>query len=337
MMSQELNLEEGITRRFSRAVSRNFQRGTKSTIEIKGVGSIRELPQSCYHLLAEGLLYAKKTLDPRKPIGFWVSLISCVIAVSVDPLFFYVPVLDTRVKCLGFDRKLRISAIVLYAFFGFFYMTYVNFLLPTSLIKNKAKPYLLRFSIIDFLVLFPIPLVLLTLVIEITKMRVEIFLFPISVFLFQYLLRVIRVSVLFTEAIKTSGILAEAKWTKAAFNLLLYLQGGHVFGGLWYFFAIEREVVYWKAACRPDTGYVNGSVSFYCDDRFLYNEFQNVSCTTPDSTVFDFGIFDDALQSGIVERKFFLTKLFYCLRWGVQTLRFVFYNKQQHLLFLRLM
>lgn len=36
-----------------------------------------------------------------------------------------------------------------------------------------------------------------------------------------------------------------------------------MFGGLWYFFAVEREVVYWKAACGLDTGYVNGSVSFY--------------------------------------------------------------------------
>ncbi|KAJ0006032.1 hypothetical protein Pint_17675 [Pistacia integerrima] len=72
--------------------------------------------------MAEGLLYAKKTLDPRKPTGFWIFLISCVIAISADPLFFYVPVIDSQAKCLGFDRKLRISAIVLYAFFGFLYI-----------------------------------------------------------------------------------------------------------------------------------------------------------------------------------------------------------------------
>lgn len=161
--SQELNLEEGITRQFSRAVSRNFERGTKSTIEIEGIRSIRELPRSCYHIMAESLLYAKKTLDPHKPIGFWFFLISYVIAISVDPLFFYVPVINSRARCLEFDKKLRRSAVVLYAFFCFIYMTYVNFLLPTSLTKNKAKPYLLPFSIIDFVVLFPIPLVRQTL------------------------------------------------------------------------------------------------------------------------------------------------------------------------------
>lgn len=43
---------------------------------------------------------------------------------------------------------------------------------------------------------------------------------------------------------------------------------------------------------------------------------------TANTTLFDFGIFLDALQSGVVETKDFPQKFFYCFWWGLQNLRY---------------
>ncbi|KAJ0092754.1 hypothetical protein Patl1_25785 [Pistacia atlantica] len=67
-----------------------------------------------------------------------------------------------------------------------------------------------------------------------------------SVF-FQYVPRVIRIYPLFMKATRISDVFDEAIWAKAAFNLLLYMLAGHVFGALWYFFC-HRDRSSWKNA-----------------------------------------------------------------------------------------
>lgn len=39
--------------------------------------------------------------------------VSCVIAVAMDPLFFYVPVINEKNKCIELDKKLRTISLVL--------------------------------------------------------------------------------------------------------------------------------------------------------------------------------------------------------------------------------
>ena len=41
--------------------------------------------------------------------------VSCVIAVSLDPSFFYIPVIDEDKKCIGLDKKLRSISLILRA------------------------------------------------------------------------------------------------------------------------------------------------------------------------------------------------------------------------------
>lgn len=96
-----------------------------------------------------------------------------------------------------------------------------------------------------------------------------------------------------------------------------------VFGALWYFFAIVREVACWKSACINHTGCSHAS--FYCHDTAGNNTFVKDFCPTkPQNTsIFDFGIFQDALQSGIVEVTDFPQKFAHCFLWGLQNLRFV--------------
>lgn len=58
----------------------------------------------------------KEILDPWGPyVPMWSTIFAMlsVIAVTTDPLFLYVPVLDEKNKCIGMDRQLKIIALVL--------------------------------------------------------------------------------------------------------------------------------------------------------------------------------------------------------------------------------
>ncbi|KAF8393809.1 hypothetical protein HHK36_020007 [Tetracentron sinense] len=76
----------------------------------------------------------------------------------------------------------------------------------------------------------------------------------------------------------------------------------------------------WQKACGDHPG---------CDSRLLYCEnstggsaFLIASCPfkEPNTTLFDFGIFIDALKSGVVESRDYPQKFFYCFWWGLQNL-----------------
>ncbi|XP_031276711.1 cyclic nucleotide-gated ion channel 1-like [Pistacia vera] len=92
-----------------------------------------------------------------------------------------------------------------------------------------------------------------------------------------------------------------------------------VIGSLWYFFAVRRLTECWKKTCIDHTG----RGSFYCHDGFANHTFLNDFCPTKtlNTTIYDFGIFYDALQSGIVDVKFNNgQRKTYTFRWTLQNL-----------------
>ncbi|KAJ0098528.1 hypothetical protein Patl1_20326 [Pistacia atlantica] len=127
---------------------------------------------------------------------------------------------------------------------------------------------------------------------------------------------------------KDFGKLTEIAWAGAAFNLFLYpcnfdlqilVVTCEIFGAFWYLFSIERETTCWKQACVAHTG-----CFLFCDDGEGNSALLSAACPiqTPNTTQFNFGIFLDALQSGVVESTYFPKKFFYCFWWGPQNLRF---------------
>ncbi|XP_057950420.1 LOW QUALITY PROTEIN: cyclic nucleotide-gated ion channel 1 [Malania oleifera] len=286
----------------------------------------------------------KKILDPQGPfLQRWnkIFVLACAIAVSLDPLFFYIPVIDNQNKCLGLDRKLEITASVLRSFTDIFYILHIifqfrtGFIAPSSRVFGRgvlvedawaiAKRYLSTYFLIDILAVLPLPQVVI-LIIKNRNMKfgiidyqknVEIFVVFSS---FPNVSQVLRVYPLLTMVTRTSGILTETAWAGAAFNLFLYMLASHVLGAFWYLFSIERETTCWKDACGNHPGCDRHTL--YCGDRIVNNTFLNVSCPieNEDPNVFDFGIFLDALQSGVVESKDFPQKFFFCFWWGLQNL-----------------
>ncbi|XVE58392.1 hypothetical protein DITRI_Ditri04bG0166200 [Diplodiscus trichospermus] len=323
--------------------SEKFQKRLESGSErIKG---FRKSFKSCSfnRVVAKGFGSSKKVLDPQGSfLQKWnkIFVLSCIIAVSIDPLFFYIPVINDDKKCLALDEKMETTASVLRSFTDIFYIIHIifqfrtGFIAPSSRVFGRgvlvedswaiAKKYLQSYFLIDILAVLPLPQLVILIVIpgmrgsksSNTKNLLKF------VVLCQYLPRVYRIYPLYKEVTRTSGILTETAWAGAAFNLFLYMLASHVFGAFWYLFSIEREYTCWKDACGNNTNYTNCTHSLYCDDGPSFSTFLNQSCPiqTANTTLFNFGIFLEALQSGVVESKDFPEKFFYCFWWGLQNL-----------------
>ena len=106
-------------------------------------------------------------LDPQGPfLHLWnkILLVSCVIAVSVDPLFFYIPMINDAKKCLMLEKKLRIVVLVLRTVTDVIYIVYIILQFRTAFIDKVVEEgaeitnrYSWKHFIIDILVILPIP------------------------------------------------------------------------------------------------------------------------------------------------------------------------------------
>ncbi|KAH9770613.1 cyclic nucleotide-gated ion channel 1 [Citrus sinensis] len=183
-----------------------------------------------------------------------------MIAITLDPFFFYIPVLNNQNKCFQLDRNLGITATVLRSFIDLHKLPRIIHLIYVELCGNK-------------------------------------------------------------EEVKKSAYATARLWIFFLIDILAVLPIPQVFGALWYFLAIEKVTACWKKTC------INhhircSSRSFYCDDSLRDYKFLDEFCpiTTGNKTNYDFGLFEDALQSGIVGVTDFPQKFLHCLRWGLQNL-----------------
>lgn len=104
-----------------------------------------------------------------------------------------------------------------------------------------------------------------------------------------------------------------------------------IVGAFWYLLSVERYDTCWQKACKKDSAGVCDTNFLYCGNQYMkgYAAWQNISdsvlnsaCSVDgDNPPFDFGIFSQAVSSGIVFSKKFISKYCYCLWWGLQNLR----------------
>ena len=120
----------------------------------------------------------KAILDPQGQfLQTWnkIFVLSCVISLALDPLFFYIPVIKIKGddKCLDADKKLTTIACVLRSLFYTFYVVRIifqfrtGFISPSSRVFGRgetindpvaiAKKYLSTYFIIDILSILPLP------------------------------------------------------------------------------------------------------------------------------------------------------------------------------------
>ncbi|CAD5179024.1 unnamed protein product [Musa acuminata subsp. malaccensis] len=298
---------------------------------------------------AEDLKSRKKVLDPQGPfLQKWnkIFVLSCVVAISVDPLFFYIPFVNDKDTCVDLDENLVITASVLRSFTDIFYVLHIifqfrtGFIAPPSRVFGRgvlvedfsaiALRYLKSYFLIDILAVIPLPQVVILIIIPKLKGSgsVDAKTLLMYIIILQYVPRLVRIIPLYVEVTKSAGIIAETAWAGAALNLFLYMLASHVLGACWYFLSIEREDSCWRRACHKH----NCTTMFwYCGVKKEESmDFIDGECPIQEenATIFDFGMYLQALQSDIVLLRNFPEKFFYCFWWGLQNLSSLGQNLQ---------
>ncbi|KAL6132199.1 hypothetical protein ACLB2K_070570 [Fragaria x ananassa] len=288
-----------------------------------------------------------------------VFVVSCVFAVSFDPLFFYIPIINEKKKCLYFDTRLKTVALVLRLLTDHFYIADIIMRILTSIRQTKlskasgvmkaqlgspnlngktsvgdvfeiakrawAKTNRL-YVLIDILAILPIPQV--AMFIFFSKMKgpgcsKERRFFD-TLIIFQFVPRVLPVYLLCRE--RKRALNKASMWTKGVFNFFLYILASHVLGALWYFFAIQREMDCWHSVCQHHNKCQLSTYSCSAgQDRLRNIPLLDIKCpiNLPEEKKgkpFDFGIFADALDSGLVQTTDFPEKFLNCFWWGLRNL-----------------
>ncbi|KAL6569723.1 putative cyclic nucleotide-gated ion channel 8 [Orobanche minor] len=291
----------------------------------------------------------RKIFDPQdKNLVLWNKLLlfSCILAVSVDPLFLYLPVFQYDKMCLHIHAGLAYTTTTLRTIIDVFYVARMvlqfrtAFIAPSSRVfgrgelvidpKEIAHRYIHRYFFVDLFSVLPLPQIVVWRFLHGaqdsdvlgTKRALVIIVF------LQYIPRFVRFVPLSSELKKTAGVFAETAWAGAAYYLLWFLLASHVVGALWYLLAIERKDTCWDIACRetPDCNTIN----LYCAHEVSnIDMWRNMSKTyiepkcsidDDDKSPFKYGIYVQALTSGVLESEHFVSKYFYCLWWGLQNL-----------------
>ncbi|KAG2700642.1 hypothetical protein I3760_06G008300 [Carya illinoinensis] len=329
--------------------SRGYVRGSWD-VDIERQGSKNDGTGSEKRAIGQVNHPLTKTIISKTPWWFheyfhWdvAFLVVCVVAVAVDPLVFYLPVIKVRkdTKCIDVDKDLEIVAICVRSFLDLIALGD----LVARIIKYRKSPHKIKISTSDYVInilsILPVPQIVVPIIFSEMRdynSRYERR-FLIVVVTLQYVPRIFRIYRLWKIVLRrpksnprtTTSVEVNVErcfkgfiLMKAGFNLFLYLVAGHVLGAFWYFFSFEREITCWQLACgRNDTGC--STIPFRCDggiDNNILNNFCPIEIVEKSNTsLVDFGIFQEARESGSLrESTNFPQKSMFCFWWALRNL-----------------
>ncbi|XP_042054705.1 cyclic nucleotide-gated ion channel 17-like [Salvia splendens] len=292
----------------------------------------------------------KHILDPGSDIVLnWnrVFIVSCLLALFVDPLYFYLPSIGGSEGswCVKTDVKLRIVVTFFRTIADLFYLLHVvikfrtAYVAPSSRVfgrgelvmdpKKIARRYLRSDFFIDLVATLPLPQMVIWFIIPATrnnKSNHNNNALALIVLL-QYIPRLYLIFPLSSQIIKATGVVTKTAWAGAAYNLILYMLASHVLGAAWYVLSVDRYLSCWKSVCKREESPTKCSLSYLnCDaaDIWERNVWMNgtkvfQSCDPDQEISFKFGIFEKAVMKQVVSSSF-VRRYFYCLWWGLQNL-----------------
>ncbi|CAH9083007.1 unnamed protein product [Cuscuta europaea] len=153
----------------------------------------------------------------------------------------------------------------------------------------------------------------------------------VFIVILQQIPRFLRFVPLNSDLKKTSGVFAETAWLGAAYYMLWFMLASHIFGAYWYLLAVERKNACWEKACLEDANCVANYALLYCAQdgesranvtnwRDISQQVLNTKCAADENSTFKYGIYAQAVSSGILDSEDFISKYCYCLWWGLQNL-----------------
>uniref|UniRef100_A0A5B6YPM6 Putative cyclic nucleotide-gated ion channel 17 n=1 Tax=Davidia involucrata TaxID=16924 RepID=A0A5B6YPM6_DAVIN len=293
--------------------------------------------------------WRKRILDPGSEIVLqWnrVFIVACLVALFVDPLYFYLPSIrgSKDFWCVKTDLNLRIIVTCFRTVADFFYLLHViikfrtAYVAPSSRVfgrgelvmdpKKIARRYIRSDFFIDLIATLPLPQIVIWFIIPATRS-------PEAdhnnnalalIVLLQYVPRLYLIFPLSSQIIKATGVVTKTAWAGAAYNLLLYMLASHVLGAAWYLLSVDRYTSCWKSFCKNESVPTKCHLYLDCDtfnnnDRKTWANSTSLfrSCDPENNITFQYGIFENAVTKSVVSSNF-IEKYFYCLWWGLQNL-----------------
>ncbi|KAF3437057.1 hypothetical protein FNV43_RR19810 [Rhamnella rubrinervis] len=290
-------------------------------------------------------------LDPRSDfVTRWnqIFLISCLLAMFLDPLYFFVPVIGGP-ACMEIDLSLGVLVTFFRTVADLFYLLHMvmkfrtAFIAPSSQVFGRGEPvtdpraiaihYLKSDFLVDFAATLPLPQIVIWFVIPAVRNSTAAHAnHTLSlIVLLQYIPRFFLIFPLNRRIAKTTGVITKTAWAGAAYNLILYMLASHVVGASWYVLSIQRQYQCWKMECQKEMNHTHSPSchSSFLDcgslkdpERILWMKGTQIltNCDAlNDDRNFDFGMFADAFTSEIASSDF-TEKYLYCLWFGLKSL-----------------
>ncbi|KAL7153596.1 hypothetical protein ABFS83_04G180100 [Erythranthe nasuta] len=296
---------------------------------------------SCVHI--------PRVMNPHaKVVQQWNKffVISCLFAVFIDPLFFFLLFVQQNNKCIVLDKAMTTTIVVLRSTTDFIYLLHIllqfrlAYVAPESRVvgsgdlvddpKMIAKNYLFGYFIIDFFVVLPLPQIIILLVLpdsvgasgaNYAKNLLR------AAILVQYIPRLYRF-LPFVAGPSSTGFVFESAWSNFVINLLTFVLASHVVGSCWYLFGLQRVNQCFRNACR-DSDMVTDKCMQFLDcghgettERFgdepTWDQWRNNINATAcfGQGGFDFGIYQNAVN--LTTHRSPVIRYVYSLFWGFQ-------------------
>ncbi|XP_077230567.1 putative cyclic nucleotide-gated ion channel 20, chloroplastic [Tasmannia lanceolata] len=269
-------------------------------------------------------------------------VISCLVAIFIDPLFFFLLYVQQDNMCIVLNWPLAAAIAAVRSVTDFIYLLHMllqfrlAYVAPESRVvgagdlvdhpKKIAIHYLRGYFMFDLFVVLPLPQIMILVVLpkylgssgaNFAKNLLR------ATVLLQYIPRIFRFVPLLAGQ-SAGGFIFESAWSNFVINLLIFVLAGHVVGSCWYLFGLQRVNQCLRDACKDSHLFQQCKKLIDCgrgnenenSNSTPWKEYLNATqCCNADGR-FPYGIYKQAVL--ISTNPNIVTRYVYSLFWGFQ-------------------
>ncbi|XP_058108462.1 probable cyclic nucleotide-gated ion channel 20, chloroplastic isoform X4 [Magnolia sinica] len=184
--------------------------------------------------------------------------IFCLVAIFVDPFFFFLLSMKEDDKCIIFDWSLAKAIVTVRSVTDFIYVLHMllqfrlAYIAPESRVvgagdlvdhpKKIALHYLCGYFLLDIFVVLPLPQIMIIVIFPkylVSSRANDAKNLLRATVILNYIPRIIRFLPLLASQ-SASGFIFESAWVNFIIHLLIFVLAGHAVGSFWYLFGVQQ-------------------------------------------------------------------------------------------------